>query len=213
MNARRSGRPSRTPDHLPTLQPGTHLSPADGACFMEYASVLAGLPWSDRPRCTHPVLSTLARVVNDESSPEGRGHLTILVPSVVGLRGDQRAAPALVAAVCEAARRHQLPAQVTDSHSYRALRRLTRLHATPATGRLLRGLRWLSDAAYQRGPATRALVALARAAGKLPEPSRDRLLRDMLVAGIGAVDTQRVEPARLTNGQRARQDCHRIDRR
>jgi hypothetical protein len=55
---------------------------------MEMASVLAGEPWSDRPRCTHPLLAHLARLVNDCTSDAGRGRLAPHVPSVVGVRGD-----------------------------------------------------------------------------------------------------------------------------
>jgi len=42
------------PDFLPVLSHGSHTSPKEGACVMEYVSVLAGEPWTDRPACTHP---------------------------------------------------------------------------------------------------------------------------------------------------------------
>ena len=35
---------------------------------MEFASYLAGERWSDHPRCTHPLLSAVARLVNDNTS-------------------------------------------------------------------------------------------------------------------------------------------------
>jgi hypothetical protein len=54
---------------------------------MEMASVLAGEPWSDRPKCTHPLLAHLARMVNDYTGDEGRGRLAPHIPSVVGVRG------------------------------------------------------------------------------------------------------------------------------
>ena len=44
---------------------GSHRSPRRGACFMEFASYLAGERWSDHPACTDPVLASLARGVND----------------------------------------------------------------------------------------------------------------------------------------------------
>jgi hypothetical protein len=52
------------------------------------ASYLAGERWSDHPACTHPLLATLARLVNDHTSDAGRGELIALVPSVIGLTSD-----------------------------------------------------------------------------------------------------------------------------
>jgi len=52
---------------------------------MEYASYLAGERWSDHPRCTHPLVAVVARLVNDHTSDRGRQHLAPLVPSVIGL--------------------------------------------------------------------------------------------------------------------------------
>ena len=42
----------------------------------------------DHPRCTHPLLGELARHVNDCTSDANRQQLAVLIPSVVGLRGD-----------------------------------------------------------------------------------------------------------------------------
>jgi hypothetical protein len=78
---------TNVPDGLPVLSRGKHRSPRKGACFMEMASVLANEPWSDHPRCTHPLLAHLARLVNDYTSDDNRGELAVLIPSVVGLRG------------------------------------------------------------------------------------------------------------------------------
>jgi len=55
---------------------------------MELVSYLAGARWSDHPACTHPLLASLARLVNDHTSDAGRGELTGLVPSVIGLTSD-----------------------------------------------------------------------------------------------------------------------------
>lgn len=77
---------NRTPDGIPVLSRGKHRSPRRGACFMEMASVLAGEPWGDKPRCTHPLLAHLARMVNDYTSDAGRGRLAPHVPLVVGVR-------------------------------------------------------------------------------------------------------------------------------
>src|SRR5919109_4319066 len=76
------------PELLPTLSRGKHRSPRQGACFMEFASLLAGQRWSDHPTCTHPLLAAVARQVNDYTSDAGRQRLTHLVPSVIGLTGE-----------------------------------------------------------------------------------------------------------------------------
>ena len=81
---------SNLPDGIPVLSRGRHRSPRRGACFMELASVLAGERWSDHPSCTHPSLAQLARHVNDTTTDSGRQELALLIPSVVGRRGDDR---------------------------------------------------------------------------------------------------------------------------
>jgi hypothetical protein len=76
------------PDLVPQLSRGKHRNPRKGACFMELASYLAGERWSDHPSCTHPLLATMARLVNDHTTDEGRDRLGRLVPSVIGLTSD-----------------------------------------------------------------------------------------------------------------------------
>jgi hypothetical protein len=79
---------TRTPDLVPVLSRGRHRNPRRGACFMEMASYLAGERWSDHPACTHPLLAATARQVNDRISDAGRARLAALIPSVIGLTGD-----------------------------------------------------------------------------------------------------------------------------
>ncbi len=81
---------SSVPDGVPILSRGKHRSPRRGACFMEFASFLAGERWSDHPSCTHPLLAQLARQVNDSLSDGDRQQLVPLIPLVVGRRGDDR---------------------------------------------------------------------------------------------------------------------------
>ncbi|GAB3441712.1 hypothetical protein GCM10027517_18050 [Phycicoccus ginsengisoli] len=82
---------SNTPDLVPVLSAGKHRTPRKGACFMEMASFLAGEKWSDHPRCTHPLLASMARLVNDALSDEERRRIATLVPDVVGLVGEDLA--------------------------------------------------------------------------------------------------------------------------
>jgi hypothetical protein len=77
-----------TPALLPVLSRGKHRTPRRGACFMEYASYLAGESWSDHPSCTDPALASLARMVNDCTSDSSRGRLVTLIPTVIGLTGE-----------------------------------------------------------------------------------------------------------------------------
>jgi hypothetical protein len=78
----------RPPMLLPMLARGKHRNPRKGACFMEFASLLAGERFSDHPVCTHPLLAAVARHVNDYTSDAGRPRLAGLIPSVIGLTGD-----------------------------------------------------------------------------------------------------------------------------
>jgi hypothetical protein len=80
-----------TPDLMPVLSRGKHRTARKGACFMELASFLAGERWSDHPRCTHPLLASVARMVNDSTSDGARQQLAGLIPSVIGTcRDDPR---------------------------------------------------------------------------------------------------------------------------
>lgn len=76
------------PSLVPILSAGRHRTPRKGACFMEFASYLAGERWSDHPGCTHPALAFVARMVNDCTSDRERSRLSELIPSVIGLNGD-----------------------------------------------------------------------------------------------------------------------------
>jgi len=78
------------PDGMPRLSRGRHRSAKTGACFMEFASYLAGEPWSDSPQCTDPLLSHLARAVNDLLPDARRNEIAPEIPRVIGLRGDHR---------------------------------------------------------------------------------------------------------------------------
>jgi hypothetical protein len=88
------------PEMLPVLSRGKHRNPRKGACFMELASYLAGERWSDHPACTHSLLASVARLVNDHTSDEGRPRLAELIPSVIGLTGDDPHIDALIALRC-----------------------------------------------------------------------------------------------------------------
>ena len=88
------------PGILPVLSRGRHRNPRKGACFMELASYLAGERWSDHPTCTHSLLASVARLANDHTSDAGRPRLAQLIPSVIGLIGDDPHIDALITLRC-----------------------------------------------------------------------------------------------------------------
>lgn len=72
---------------LPVLSCGKHNDPRDGACLMEYVSVLAGEKFTDHPRCADRLLAHLARMVNDATSGQARPTLARLAADMVGTAG------------------------------------------------------------------------------------------------------------------------------
>lgn len=73
------------PDGVPVLSRGRHRTARKGACFMEMASWLSGERWSDHPACTHALLATMARSVNDHVSDAARARIVPLIPDVIGV--------------------------------------------------------------------------------------------------------------------------------
>ncbi len=100
---------TKTPQLMPTLSAGRHRTPRQGACFMEFASYLAGERWSDHPKCTHPLLAALARDVNDLTADESRNRLMPLVDRVIGLTASGPLGDELTAAIAVRAAIAALP--------------------------------------------------------------------------------------------------------
>lgn len=69
------------------LSKGKHSSPAQGACVMELASMLAGEPFTDHPACACPVIASLLRSYNDFIDDRRRQSLYAYASLVVGSRG------------------------------------------------------------------------------------------------------------------------------
>jgi hypothetical protein len=68
------------------LSQGKHRGPDHGACVMELSSMLAGEPFSDRPRCVDPVIAGFLRTYNDGIDERRRQDLYPLAAEVVGSR-------------------------------------------------------------------------------------------------------------------------------
>jgi hypothetical protein len=177
-----------SPAGLPLLSAGMHLDSEDGACLMEFTSVLAGERFSDAPRCTDPTLAALARLVNDATTDEGRHRLAPLAPGLaVAGRADAVGAASLVLETLlqvRTATGRPLTARV------RAARRWLRL--VGKQGPAGRAARWL-DPLHRRGPGLRALEVAVHATAHLPAAERDDLLREVLESAL-ADRTSRTGP-------------------
>lgn len=172
------------PDGMPVLSRGQHIDPHDGACVMETVSVLAGEPWSDRPRCTHPALAELARLVNDSCPATAYPDLALLAPDLIGTAGaDARLAPALVLGCIGALRSNRLPVGVlARTHERWARRRLAR---ASRPGRLARAWVRASDPVYRTGPARHAMAGAVCTLGVAGHGSASERLVGLLREAIG----------------------------
>jgi hypothetical protein len=194
------------PELLPILSAGKHRNPRKGACFMEMASFLAGERWSDHPACTHPLLATVARHVNDYTSDAGRQRLAELIPSVIGLTSDDLHVDARIALRCATTALPEVAAELQNVMAVSILacdRVLADLDGRPASSleeqsrlalsRAPHAARWannftrmisISPKAFRRHAAPSicrsAVEGLARAC--IPNP--DQTLRDLLVGAI-----------------------------
>jgi hypothetical protein len=196
----------RPPEMLPMLSRGKHRNPRKGACFMELASYLAGERWSDHPACTHSLLASVARLVNDHTSDTGRPHLAELIPSVIGLTGDDPHIDAQIALRCSttalpvaAAERQrvmavsvlvservlaELDGRPADSLSDQSRHVLDSVpHATEWAGRFTTNVR-PRLAAFRRHAAPHAVRCAVDGVAHALIPDPDALLRTMLVDSI-----------------------------
>lgn len=146
--------PATLPDAVPVLSRGKHRNPRKGGCFMEFASMLAGEPWSDHPRCTHPLLAALAREVNDSVSDETRRRIARLIPDVIGLTGDDPLIEVMIAVRSAAAALPMAPYERQRSLAVALLRCERELAGVP--GALAHELRILARSALQSAPSAKS---------------------------------------------------------
>jgi hypothetical protein len=71
-----------------TLAYGTHATPAEGRCAMEWVSHLAGEPHSDQPQCVSPVLRAVCIALNDGLEAEPRQALRPYLGRTIGTADD-----------------------------------------------------------------------------------------------------------------------------
>lgn len=71
-----------------TLAYGTHASPEDGRCAMEWVSYLAGEPHSDDPACVSPVVRAYCMTLNDGLDDDPRQRLRPYLARTIGSAED-----------------------------------------------------------------------------------------------------------------------------
>jgi hypothetical protein len=71
-----------------TLSYGTHRTPEEGRCAMEWVSHLAGEPHGDEPACVSPVLRAFCTSLNDGLPDVPRQRLRMYLPRTIGTRDD-----------------------------------------------------------------------------------------------------------------------------
>lgn len=189
---------------MPVLAAGSHPDPSGGGCFMEYASLLAGEAWSDRPRCTHPALAQLARMINDASAQRDRQRLLPLIADVIGVAGDEPAVTPTLVLLCLA----HAPEVQPQRWATAAARVAARRHVVASGGGLGAYRCRLTDPVYRLGHANwimaRTVLTLAR-----DEPHAARRLSDLLTDAIA------VTRSRLAAGRqpvRAQRDTEAVAR-
>ena len=182
VEAPMSGYEAHPPELIPILSRGKHRSPRQGACFMELVSFLAGERWSDHPACTHPLLAAVARDVNDYTSNAGRPRLAELIPSVIGLTGEDLHIDARIALVCA---QRALPVVAAERQQTMAVsvlaceRVLAALDGRPEAGSRSRaGRRWRKLRTRRSGRAASPATTRSRrrpfATAARPPPSAPR---------------------------------------
>jgi hypothetical protein len=172
------------PDGLPELQAGAHLAPEDGACLMEYVSVLAGTAFNDHPPCTDRMLATVAHFVNDASTDAGRPLLARFAPLLAQTahRADARRTAAIIRATVVAAQAAADDSPVLRRVVRGAERRYDRVTGTGPRAAVARRL----DPVHRQGLGRRRLELSITALQELPESRRDAALRTALAAALAA---------------------------
>jgi hypothetical protein len=189
---------AHVPDGLPVLARGKHLAPEDGVCVMEYASILAGERFSDRPRCTDLGLALLAQMVNDAVSDGGR-HLLAPVAadlSVLGPGDAVTSAQVVVAAVVQAGTVAGGGGRLERAER-RARRRLRTVTRRSPAGRWARGTARLHLHGAGRHRLVTAVDAVAHMRWRDPL-DRDRALLSLLEVAMREVAAAR--PAAKAEG-------------
>ena len=157
------------------LRSGGHLTSHDGVCLMELVALTAGEPLSDRPSCTHPLMTHLARRVNDATSDRRRSELRVFVPALVAANTMDPSAFAGIAAACTRVALERKPSILLQTLHASAVRR-----SRPADMRR----HWL----YIHGAAYRSIDLAVFVVDELSEVMADRALQTMLRDALAVLE-------------------------
>lgn len=166
---------------MPVLTAGAHEGPERGGCFTEIASLLAGEPWSDRPRTIDPTLAVIARLVNDAVSAPARAQLAGLIPAALDTNTSEARLPiALARVTADVARAYGAvaPALMVPPPASGAVDPPDRTGGWRARARRRQRLR------RGRRQARTVVVAAVAELGCLPPVEADAALTELLHAAI-----------------------------
>jgi hypothetical protein len=171
---------------------------------MEYVSVLAGAPFTDHPRCTHPALATLARLVNDWIDDDrARSELGRLAPDLIGTgTGDLRTTHRVVASCLAAAAAARPLPPAAAAQLARSVKRIRELDRGGRWARVrLTGWQLLNPAGVMVGSAFQVLIGQLRGLSRQEQNARLRtVLRDAIADCHRMLDGQ-ASDARTRGGQ------------
>ncbi|MCD2197328.1 hypothetical protein LQ327_28540 [Actinomycetospora endophytica] len=183
----RDADPVRSGAAMPLLTAGRHHHTGDGACLLEYVSLLCGERFGDHPRAVDPSLAQLGRLINDALSDQTRPQLTLFAPELIGTRSRSRRdlVQAAVAVTLADAGLLLAPEETLFWRLAAEARRLEHRSSRGPGGR--RGARSLI-ARWGCGPATLAST-FQRLRARLPSatPERDEFLLHTMRSAIRSV--------------------------
>lgn len=188
------------PDFMPVLSVGSHTNPSEGACVMEYVSMLAGEPFTDMPTCTHYVLAKAAQRVNDSLRDEDRHFLVPLIgrlfgTSEIGTEGERKALSVALAQWCAADARKSA-ASAASSATYAAYAATATASATYATSAYASATASATYAAYAAAATASATYAAHDGRGAARVAFLSRLI-DEYDRLTGRGQTREVTPTEL----------------
>jgi hypothetical protein len=142
------------------LSAGRHTGPEDGVCVLELASMLAGEPFTDRPRSVSPCVASLLRGLNDGLDDERRQALKRFAATSVGTvapRGVERRRRRVVGRSIGTAAAHGGPLAwasrlVTGAYPYPVARETARRIAAGDDALYVRVLGLLDELILMRSP-------------------------------------------------------------
>lgn len=169
---------------LPRLDIGKHTGPEQGACLMEYVSVLAGQRFTDRPACTPGAVAVVARRVNDAVSDRARPRLALWAPELIRAGRQHRGLDDIVVSCCTAA---GLAVSPDERHLAALQKRAHRRLRHPWS-------RWFRLPAH--AVVHEAFIDAAAALAPLPADERDERLIELLAEVVRAARGTTTGPRR-----------------